>query len=37
MISINVGRIFLKAFNKKNNKSYSSKEFFEKIFFDLFF
>ncbi|MBC2695806.1 MAG: hypothetical protein HF982_11135 [Desulfobacteraceae bacterium] len=37
MISINVGRIFLKAFNEKNNKSYSSKEFFEKIFFDLFF
>lgn len=37
MISINVGRIFLKAFNQKNNKSYSSKEFFEKIFFDLFF
>ncbi|MEA2097889.1 MAG: hypothetical protein U9P70_02340, partial [Patescibacteria group bacterium] len=36
-ISINVGRIFLKAFNEKNNKSYSSKEFFEKIFFDLFF
>ncbi|MEA1900882.1 MAG: hypothetical protein U9N47_08990 [Thermodesulfobacteriota bacterium] len=37
MISINVGRIFLKAYNEKNNKSYSSKEFFEKIFFDLFF
>ena len=37
MISINVGRIFLKAFNEKNNKSYSSKEFFEKILFDLFF
>ena len=37
MISINVGRIFLKAFNEKNNKTYSSKEFFEKIFFNLFF
>jgi hypothetical protein len=37
MISINVGRKFLKAYNKNNNKSYSSKEFFEKIFFDLFF
>ena len=37
MISINIGRIFLKAYNEKNNKSYSSKEFFEKIFFDLFF
>ena len=36
MISINVGRIFLKAYNKKHGKSYSSKEFFEKIFFDLF-
>ncbi len=37
MISINVGRIFLKTFNEKNNKSYSSKEFFEKIFFIFFF
>jgi len=37
MISINVGRVFLKAYNKKNNQSYSSKEFFEKIFFELFF
>lgn len=37
MISINVGRIFLKTFNEKYGKSYSSKEFFEKIFFDLFF
>jgi len=37
MISINVGRIFLKAFNEKYGKFYSSKEFFEKIFFELFF
>ncbi|VEN72986.1 conserved hypothetical protein [Candidatus Desulfarcum epimagneticum] len=37
MISINVGRAFLKAYNTKNNTSYSSREFFEKIFFGLFF
>jgi len=37
MISINVGRIFLKAYNEKYGKSYSSKEFFQEIFFDYFF
>jgi hypothetical protein len=37
MISINVGRIFLKAYNKKYGKSYSAKEFFRKSFFDYFF
>lgn len=37
MISINVGRIFLDAYNKKYGKSYSSKEFFQEILFDCFF
>ena len=37
MISINVGRIFLKAYNKEYGKSYSSKEFFREVFFDYFF
>ena len=37
MISINVGHIFLKAYNEKYGKSYSSKEFFQEIFFDYFF
>lgn len=37
MISINIGRTFLTAFNKKYNKSYTAKEFFETIFFEEFF
>ena len=37
MISISIGRTFLSAFNKKYDQSYTSKEFFETIFFDLFF
>ncbi len=37
MIAITVGRIFLNAYNKKYNQSYTAKSFFETIFFDLFF
>jgi len=36
MISINVGRTFLKAYNEKYNQSFSAKEFFENHFFNLF-
>ncbi len=37
MIAITTGRIFLTAYNKKHNRSYTAKSFFETIFFDLFF
>ncbi|SDU06403.1 hypothetical protein [Desulfobacula phenolica] len=37
MISMTIGRTFLTAFNKKYNKSYTSKQFFETVFFELFF
>ena len=37
MITVNIGRTFLKAYNKKYKKKYSAKEFFEKKYFELFF
>ncbi|MFP4557484.1 MAG: hypothetical protein ACLFNU_11495 [Bacteroidales bacterium] len=37
MITVNVGRTFLKAYNKKYEKELSPKEFFEKEYFELFF
>lgn len=37
MITTVVGKTFLKAYNEKYKKSYSAKEFFEKVYFDLFF
>ena len=37
MISITIGRTFLTAFNQKYNQSYTSQEFFETVFFELFF
>lgn len=37
MITVNIGRSFLKAYNKKYDKELSAKEFFEKEYFELFF
>jgi len=37
MFASSVGNIFLKEYNKRNNTSYSSKEFFEKEYYPLFF
>ena len=37
MITTVIGRTFLKAFNEKNNLSYSAKDFFEKEYYELFF
>jgi hypothetical protein len=37
MIAINVGRTFLNAYNEQFNKTYTAKEFFEDVFFPLFF
>ncbi len=32
-----IGRTFLKAYNERENKSYSAKEFFEKVFIPVFY
>lgn len=37
MITTLVGKTFLKAFNEKYSKNYSAKEFFEEVYFELFF
>ncbi len=37
MIATKIGRTFLKAYNKKYNKTYSAKAFFEKEYFSYFF
>jgi hypothetical protein len=37
MITVNTGRTFLKAWNEKNNKELTAKEFFEQEYFELFF
>lgn len=37
MITTLVGKTFLKAYNEKYNLNYSAKEFFEKVYFELFF
>lgn len=37
MIAATIGQTFLNAWNTKNNKEYSSKEFFDKEFFRLFY
>ena len=37
MITVNVGRTFLKAWNEKNEKQLTAKEFFEQEYFELFF
>lgn len=37
MFASSIGKIFLKEYNKRNNTSYSAREFFEKEFYPLFF
>jgi len=37
MIAATIGRTFLNAWNTKNDKEYSAKEFFDKEYFSLFF
>ncbi len=37
MITVNTGRTFLKAYNKKFKKALSAKEFFEQEYFESFF
>ena len=37
MITVNIGRTFLKAYNRKYEKELSAKEFFEEEYFELFF
>ena len=37
MIATNIGRTFLNAYNKKFTKNYSAKEFFEEVYWELFF
>lgn len=37
MFTSTVGKTFLQEYNKRNNKSYSAKEFFDKELFRLFF
>ncbi len=37
MITVNIGRTFLRAYNQKYEKELTAKEFFEKEYFELFF
>lgn len=37
MITTLVGKTFLTAYNRKYKQDYSAKEFFEKVYFELFF
>jgi hypothetical protein len=37
MIAVNIGRTFLDAYNEKFRKSYSAKDFFVEVYFELFF
>lgn len=37
MITTLVGKTFLKAYNEKYNQNYSAKDFFEEVYFELFF
>src|SRR5690554_6516685 len=37
MITTLVGKTFLKAYNEKYNQNYSAKDFFENVYFELFF
>lgn len=37
MIAVNIGKIFLKAFNNQYNQSHSAKTFFEQVFVPLFY
>ena len=37
MITVNIGRTFLKAYNRKYEKELTAKEFFEQEYFELFY
>lgn len=37
MITVNIGRTFLRAYNKKYDKELSAKEFFEEVFLEEFY
>jgi hypothetical protein len=37
MIASTIGKTFLKAYNQENNTDYSAKEFFEEVFFSIFY
>lgn len=37
MIASAIGKTFLKTYNQKNNTKYSAKEFFEEVFFKIFY
>ncbi len=37
MIASKIGKTFLKAYNQKYDKEYSAKEFFDEIYFELFY
>ncbi len=37
MIASKIGKTFLKAFNQKYEKEYSAKEFFEKVYWEVFY
>jgi hypothetical protein len=37
MIASTIGKTFLRAYNQENNTDYSAKEFFEEVFFSIFY
>ena len=37
MVTTNIGRIFLQAYNAKYNKKYTAREFFDEVFYPLVF
>ncbi|MCF6240682.1 MAG: hypothetical protein L3J74_04980 [Bacteroidales bacterium] len=37
MIAPKIGKTFLKAYNRKYQKDYSAKEFFEKVYWEIFY
>ncbi len=37
MITVNIGRTFLRSWNKQNNQKLTAKEFFEQEYFEVFF
>lgn len=37
MITSNIGKIFLNAYNEKYGKEYTAKEFFDEVFYSLAF
>ncbi|NOY51348.1 MAG: hypothetical protein GXO88_12420, partial [Chlorobi bacterium] len=37
MIASKIGKTFLKAYNQKYDKEYSAKEFFEEVYWEIFY